>query len=405
MLTDHLRPRVWRSLCAFAFLIGQGSLHAQGRAQTPLPLDDLQALSRAMSIIRSDYVVERDQSALIGACIKGMVASLDGDSSYQDKKSMAELRRASNGEVAGVGLELAMQGGFPVVVTSLAGSPAERAGLQPRDVIVDIDGDSTEDMPLGDIVSRLRGDVGSSVTVTVRGAAGQASRPVTMSRAIVVSRPARARMVAPGVALLRVQQFLDDTASVAISELDILRRKGELKGLVLDLRNSPGGLLFASLEMAAMLLPEDALIASTNGRLAEAKNTFRANRNELAQLSGHPLASWPAYLRSVPMVVLVNGGTASGAEIVAGALKDHRRAQVVGSKTFGRGSIQTIRPLGPDSAIRLTTANVMTPSGQSFHRKGLEPDVLAPDLQSALDVGTVADKAMLKALDILAGKV
>lgn len=405
MLTAHVRQFICRSLCGLALVVGQGALHAQGRAITPLPLDDFQALSRAMSIIRSDYVVERDQSALISACIKGMVASLDGDSMYLDKKSLAEMRRNVNGGAAGAGLELALIGGFPVVVTPLADSPAERAGLKPRDAIVEVDGDSTEDMPLGDLVSRLRGEAGSSVSVTIRGQAGQPSRRVTMTRAIIATKPAQARMVAPGVALLRVQQFVDDTTTVAIAELDKLRQKGELKGLVLDLRNSPGGLLHASLEVAAMLLPEDAVIAMTNGRLAEAKNTFRANRWELEQLSSHLLPFWPDYLRAVPMVVLVNGGTASGAEIVAGALKDHHRAQLVGSRTFGRGSIQTLRFLGPDAAIKLTTANVMTPSGQSFHRKGLEPDVLVPDLQSALDIGTAADKAMLKALDMLAGKV
>ena len=226
-----------------------------------------------------------------------------------------------------------------------------------------------------------------------------------MARARILPPTVQSSVVAPGVVHLRVRQFLENTPSSVIAELDKIRKKGALNGIVLDLRNSPGGLLSSSIELAAMLLPEDALIASTTGRLADAQQTFRANPLAIDRLDRQIPAPWPAYLRTVPLIVLVNQGTASGSEIVAAALRDNGRARLVGSKTFGRGSIQTVRALGPDAAIKLTTAMVLTPAGQTFHRKGLEPDVLAPDLQSALEVGTPADKAMLKALDILAGKV
>lgn len=397
--------RMHRSIwCSLSLLMGMGASLAQGRVGAKLPLDDFERLARAMTIIKTDAVVAPDQRKLVDACIKGMVVSLDGESSYLDRESMDNLRQGSL-PVAGIGVELALRGGFPMVVAPLADSPAERAGLKPGDVIIDVNGESTEDQPLDEIVLRLRGEVGSNTSVIVRGEVGQPNRRVSLTRARIQPLLAQARFVAPGVAFLKVRQFLESTPSVVVAELDKLRQKADIKGLVLDLRNSPGGLLSASLELAAMMLPEDAVIASTNGQLAEAQRTYRANPYDIERLDRVVPPAWPGYLHEVPVVVLVNRGTASGAEIVAAALRDHHRARLVGSKTFGRGSIQTIRILGPDTAIKLTTATVLTPSGQSFHRKGLEPDVPVADIQNALEVGTPADKAMLKALDMLAGKV
>lgn len=403
-----LNKQVWgggrSALLMLSLLTGANLAWAQGRTGAKLPLEEYERLASAMSIIKSDYVAESEERKLIDGCIKGMVGSLDGDSGYMDRQSMAQFRQGASSPV-GVGVELEMRGGFPVVVAPFADSPAERAGLKPGDVIVGIDDEQTEDLPMQDIVMRLRGDAGSSVTVKLRGQSGRPARSVSMARARILPPTVQSSVVAPGVVHLRVRQFLENTPSSVIAELDKIRKKGALNGIVLDLRNSPGGLLSSSIELAAMLLPEDALIASTTGRLADAQQTFRANPLAIDRLDRQIPAPWPAYLRTVPLIVLVNQGTASGSEIVAAALRDNGRARLVGSKTFGRGSIQTVRALGPDAAIKLTTAMVLTPAGQTFHRKGLEPDVLAPDLQSALEVGTPADKAMLKALDILAGKV
>ncbi|MDZ7592381.1 MAG: S41 family peptidase [Rubrivivax sp.] len=344
---------------------------------SPLPLAEVQQLAAVFDRVKSEYVEPVDEKKLIEDAIGGMVAGLDPHSQYLDKKTWKEFRENTGGKFVGIGIEMGMEDGLVKVVSPIEGSPAFRAGLKPGDFITRIDDTPVKGMTVDQAVKRMRGDPSTKVVLTVFRKAESRSFPVTIIREEIRMQSVRAKMIEPGYGWLRVSQFQDRTVDDFVKKIDELYKQDpNLKGLVLDLRNDPGGLLDGAVALSAAFLPADEVVVTTNGQLPESRASFRASPEYYARRGGpDPLRRLPAALKSVPLVVLVNEGSASASEIVAGALQDHKRATIMGAQTFGKGSVQTIRPLPGETALKITTARYYTPSGRSIQAKGIEPDV------------------------------
>lgn len=347
-------------------------------AMAPLPLEEIQQLSAVFGLIKTDYVEPVDDKKLITDAIAGMVSSLDPHSQYFDKKSFKEFREGTTGRFVGVGIEITQEDGLIKIVSPIEGSPADRAGLKTNDLITKIDDTAVKGLSLNDAVKRMRGEPNTKVTLTILRKDESRSFPVTITREEIKTQSVKAKVVEPGYAWIRLSQFQERTVDDFVRKVEeVYKQDPHLKGLVLDLRNDPGGLLDAAVAVSAAFLPENVTVVSTNGQLAESKATFKAAPEFYQRRgSGDPLKRLPAAIKTVPLVVLVNEGSASASEIVAGALQDHKRATIMGSQTFGKGSVQTVRPLGPDTGIKLTTARYYTPSGKSIQAKGIVPDVM-----------------------------
>jgi carboxyl-terminal processing protease len=343
----------------------------------PLPLDELQQLAAVFGMVKSDYVEAVDEKKLITDAISGMVAGLDPHSQYFDKKSFKEFREGTTGRFVGVGIEIGMEDGLVKVVSPIEGSPAFRAGVKAGDLITRIDDTAVKGLTMDQAVKRMRGEPQTKVTLTVFRKAENRSFPVTITREEIRVQSVRAKMIEPGYAWVRVSQFQDRTVDDFVRKVDELyKQDNNLKGLVLDLRNDPGGLLEGAVALSAAFLQSDVVVVSTNGQIAESKSSFKAAPEYYIRRGGaDPLKRLPAALKAVPLVVLVNEGSASASEIVAGALQDHKRAVVMGAQTFGKGSVQTVRPLAGETALKITTARYYTPSGRSIQAKGIVPDV------------------------------
>ena len=346
-------------------------------AFSPLPLEELQQLAAVFGIVKSDYVEAVDEKKLITDAISGMVAGLDPHSQYFDKKSFKEFREGTTGKFVGVGIEIGMEDGVVKVVSPIEGSPAFRAGLKSGDLITRIDDTAVKGLTMDQAVKRMRGEPATKVTLTIFRKAESRSFPVTITREEIRVQSVRSKMIEPGYAWLRVSQFQDRTVDDFARKLDELYKQDpNLKGLVLDLRNDPGGLLEGAVAMSAAFLPSDVVVVSTNGQLQDSKAIFKATPDHYLRRGGNdPLRRLPDAVKKVPLVVLVNEGSASASEIVAGALQDHKRATVMGAQTFGKGSVQTVRQLSADTALKITTARYYTPSGRSIQAKGIVPDV------------------------------
>ena len=344
---------------------------------SPLPLAEVQQLAAVFDRVKSEYVEPVDEKKLIEDAIAGMVAGLDPHSQYLDKKTWKEFRESTGGKFVGIGIEMGMEDGLVKVVSPIEGSPAFRAGLKPGDFITRIDDTPVKGMTVDQAVKRMRGDPNTKVILTVFRKAESRSFPVTIIREEIRMQSVRAKMVEPGYGWLRVSQFQDRTVDDFVKKVEELYKQDpNLKGLVLDLRNDPGGLLDGAVALSAAFLPADVVVVTTNGQLPESRASFRASPEYYARRGGpDPLRRLPAALKTVPLVVLVNEGSASASEIVAGALQDHKRATIMGAQTFGKGSVQTIRPLPGETALKITTARYYTPNGRSIQAKGIEPDV------------------------------
>ncbi|WP_284466627.1 S41 family peptidase [Diaphorobacter nitroreducens] len=369
----------WISVGVVAGALTTVSLQTVARgAMTPLPLEEIQQLSAVFGLIKTDYVEPVDDRKLITDAIGGMVASLDPHSQYFDKKSFKEFREGTTGRFVGVGIEITQEDGLIKIVSPIEGSPADRAGLKTNDLITKIDDTAVKGLSLNDAVKRMRGEPNTQVTLTILRRDESRSFPVTITREEIKTQSVKGKIIEPGYAWIRLSQFQERTVDDFVRKVEeVYKQDPRLKGLVLDLRNDPGGLLDAAVAVSAAFLPENVTVVSTNGQLAESKATFKASPEfYLRRGSGDPLKRLPAAIKTVPLVVLVNEGSASASEIVAGALQDHKRATIRGSQTFGKGSVQTVRPLGPDTGIKLTTARYYTPSGKSIQAKGIVPDVM-----------------------------
>jgi len=342
----------------------------------PLPLEELQQLAAVFGMVKSDYVEPIDEKKLITDAISGMVAGLDPHSQYFDKKSFKEFRESTGGKFVGIGIEMGMEDGLVKVVSPIEGSPAFRAGLKPGDLITRIDETPVRGLSVDQAVKRMRGDPNTRVTLTVFRKAESRTFPVTIVREEIRVQSVRARLVEPGFAWIRVSQFQDRTVEDFVRKVEeMYKADPNLKGMVLDLRNDPGGLLDGAIAISAAFLPADAVVVSTNGQLPESKSSLKASPEFYARRGSDPLRRLPAGLKNLPLVVLVNEGSASASEIVAGALQDHKRAVIMGAQTFGKGSVQTVRPLSADTALKITTARYYTPNGRSIQAKGIVPDV------------------------------
>ncbi|MBL0720824.1 S41 family peptidase [Piscinibacter sp. Jin2] len=343
---------------------------------SPLPLEELQQLASVFSLVKSDYVEPVDEKKLITDAISGMVSGLDPHSVFFDKKSFKEFREGTTGKFVGVGIEIGMEDGVVKVVTPIEGSPAFRAGLKSGDLITKIDETAVKGLSLDQAVKKMRGEPNTKVVLTIFRKTESKTFPVTIVREEIRTQSVRAKMVEPGYAWVRVSQFQDRTVEDFASKVaELYKQDPAIKGFVLDLRNDPGGLLEGAVAISAAFLPRDVTVVSTNGQIADSKATYKATPGDYSRRGDDPLKKLPAALKSVPLVVLVNEGSASASEIVAGALQDHKRGTIMGSQTFGKGSVQTVRQITQDTALKITTARYYTPSGRSIQAKGIVPDV------------------------------
>jgi len=327
-----------------------------------LPLKELQTFVEILNRVKSDYVEPVTDEALLEDAVRGMLAGLDPHSSYLDKEEFAEVNIATSGKFGGLGIEVQLANGFVRVIAPIDDTPAAKAGIQPGDLIVKIDDTQVKGMTLTDAVKKMRGEPGSKVVLTVVREATPEPFPVELKRAIINVSSVRSRLLEPGYGYVRVTTFSTTTGRTLGEEFAKLRKQanGELRGLILDLRNNPGGVLNAAVEVADAFL-EKGSVVNIKGRIRDSNREYNATPGDL--MDGRPV------------IVLVNAGSASASEIVAGALQDHKRALLVGSKTFGKGSVQTILPLQSESAIKLTTARYYTPSGRSIQAEGIVPDI------------------------------
>jgi carboxyl-terminal processing protease len=356
----------------------QFSAMAQKPVDPPLPLEELRQLADVFGLIKSDYVEPVEDKKLLQEAISGMVASLDPHSAYLDKKAYAELREGSQGKFVGLGIEIGPnEDGYIKIVAPIEDSPAWRAGIKPGDLISRLDSTPVKGMSLDDSVKKMRGEPHSKVSLTVLRKGEAEPLVFNITREEIHQKSVKGKLVEPGYAWLRISQFQEPTVDdMAAKIVELYKQDPNIKGLVLDLRNDPGGVLQGAIGVAAAFLPKDAAIVSTNGQLPDQKQIFYGRPEYYAlRNESDALAKLPAAIKQVKMVVLVNTGSASASEIVAGALQDYKRADIIGTQTFGKGSVQTIRQLTADTAVKLTTARYYTPNGRSIQAKGITPDV------------------------------
>ena len=360
----------------------QFSAMAQKSVEPALPLEELRQLADVFGLIKSDYVEPVEDKKLLTEAISGMVASLDPHSAYLDKKAYAELREGSEGKFVGLGIEIGVSDdGYIKIVSPIEDSPAYRAGIKAGDLITRLDGQPVKGVSLEDSVKRMRGEPGTKVTLTIARKDEPQPLSFTITREEIHQKSVKSKMVEPGYAWLRVSQFQEPTVDDLAAQITALYQQDpHIKGMVLDLRNDPGGVLQGAIGVSAAFLPKDAPIVSTNGQVAESKQVFYGRPEYYTFHSeGDALAKLPAAVKNVPLVVLVNTGSASASEIVAGALQDYQRATIIGTQTFGKGSVQTIRQLTADTAVKLTTARYYTPKGRSIQARGIVPDLLVDE--------------------------
>ena len=346
----------------------------------PLPVEELRAFTEVFGAIKQNYVEDVADKKLITEAINGMLSGLDPHSAYLDADAFKELQVGTQGQFGGLGIEVGMEDGFVKVISPIEDTPAFHAGVKPGDLIIRLDDTPVKGMTLADAVKRMRGKPNTEITLTISRKGEPQPIVVTLKRAVIRVQSVKSRMIEPGYGWVRVSQFQESTTEHLVRHLGGLYQQGELKGLVLDLRNDPGGLLYGAVAISSAFLADKKLVVSTDGRTEDAKKKFFATPDDYQRgMREDALAKLPAGAKSVPMVVLVNGGSASASEIVAGALQDHKRATVMGTQSFGKGSVQTIMPLGNATAIKLTTARYFTPSGRSIQAKGITPDIVVEE--------------------------
>ncbi len=359
------------------------AMAAKETVATPLPVEELRAFSEVFGRIKSDYVEPVTDKKLINEAINGMLNGLDPHSAYLDADAFKELQVGTQGEFGGLGIEVGMEDGLVKVISPIEDTPAYHAGLKSGDLIIKLDETLVKGLTLNEAVKRMRGKPGSKILLTVIRKDEPKPLTFTVARAVIKVQSVKSKLIEPGYAFVRITQFQEHTGENLATALESLvkQNQGSLKGVVLDLRNDPGGLLTGAVGVSAAFLAKDALVVYTEGRTEDAKMRLTATPENYLRGSGKDdyLKKLPDSIKSVPLVVLVNGGSASASEIVAGALQDHKRAVIMGTQTFGKGSVQTVLPLGNNTAIKLTTARYYTPGGRSIQAKGIVPDILVED--------------------------
>ncbi len=373
------------SLTLGAFIAGALiSMHipalADKEVKQGLPIDDLRTFAEVYSAIKQGYVEPVEDKKMISNAISGMLSNLDPHSAYLDADAFKDLQVGTQGEFGGLGIEVGMEDGLVKVVSPIEDTPAYRAGVKSGDLIFKLDDTLVKGLTLNEAVKKMRGKPKTPIKLTILRKGETKPIELTLVREVIKVQSVKSKIVEPGFGWVRVTQFQENTIADLAKHLNGLYKQGNLQGLVLDLRNDPGGLLTGAIGVSAAFLPTDAKVVSTDGRTPDAKQEFLARSQDYLRGSREdPLKNIPVHLKTVPMVVLVNSGSASASEIVAGALQDHKRALVLGTQTFGKGSVQTVVPLPGNSAIKLTTARYYTPQGRSIQAKGIVPDIIVEE--------------------------
>lgn len=345
-----------------SLLFGQMVFADNTNNEPDLPLDDLRAFSEIFGRIKSNYVEPVEDKELLQNAIRGMLSGLDPHSTYLDLEEFKSLREGTSGQFGGLGIEVTMEDGFVKVVSPIDDTPAARSGILAGDLIIRLDDTPVKGLTLREAVNIMRGKAGSKLLLTVIREGADKPLKIELTRAIIKVKSVKSRLLDPGYGYVRISTFQQRTGASLNEAIDSLKKEsgGQLKGLVLDLRNNPGGLLNAAVEVSDSFITKG-MIVYTDGRVPDSKQEFTAKPRDV--------------LKGAPIAVLVNGGSASASEIVAGALQDHQRAVIVGTKTFGKGSVQTVMPLTDETAVKMTTARYFTPSGRSIQAEGIVPDI------------------------------
>lgn len=367
----HL-PRLTPLALSLALLLGSAPLLAAEQSapaiedtetgKAPLPLEELRTFAEVMDRVKAAYVEPIDDKTLLENAIKGMLSNLDPHSAYLEPEAFAELQESTSGEFGGLGVEIGQEDGFLKVVSPIDDSPAAAAGIQAGDFIIKIDGQPTKGLSMMEAVEKMRGKPGTVIILTLIREGGQPF-DVELKRAIIKTKSVKSQLLEGDYGYIRISQFQINTGEEVGKALASLKKDNggkKLGGLVLDLRNNPGGVLQAAVEVSDHFLTKG-LIVYTKGRIANSELRFSADKSDASE--------------GVPLVVLINGGSASASEIVAGALQDHKRGILMGTDSFGKGSVQTVLPLNNDRALKLTTALYFTPKGRSIQAQGIIPDV------------------------------
>lgn len=351
--------------------VGQGVFAVKESTESaPLPLDELNTFTEVFSNIKNNYVEPVGDRELLESAIRGMLSGLDPHSAYLDADAYNELQVGTSGEFGGLGIEVGMEDGFVRVIAPIDDTPAQRAGVEAGDLIIRLDDTPVKGLTLKEAVDIMRGKPGTKIVLTIVREGSDKPLKITIKRDIIQVKSVKSRMLEDGFAYVRITQFQSHTSENLTESIDELRDENDapLKGLVLDLRNNPGGVLSAAVGVSDAFL-ENGLIVYTEGRIEDSELKFKATPADI--------------LKGAPIVVLVNGGSASASEIVAGALQDHKRAVIMGSKSFGKGSVQTILPMKDSTALKLTTARYYTPSGRSIQAEGIVPDISLENVKLA----------------------
>ena len=373
----------------FFFITSSFSLANSEKKQevNTLPLNEIRIFTEIFSKIKSDYVENIEDSTLLKNAIRGMLQGLDPHSAYLDKDSYKELQEGTSGEFGGLGIEVGYEDGFVKVISPIDDTPAKRAGIKAGDLIIRLDGKSVKGISLMEAVKMMRGKPGSEIELTILRGGEEKPFNVTIVRDIITVKNIKAETIEPAFVYIRISNFQMHTVDDLSKALVKLENENNnmLKGLVLDLRNNPGGLLNAAVGVSDLFLDEG-LIVYTEGRVKGSKLKFNAKPSEM--------------FKNIPIIVLVNGGSASASEIVAGALQDHRRAIIMGERTFGKGSVQTILPMNDETALKLTTARYYTPSGRSIQASGIEPDMIVKNIEFEVKKNNNTSNGLIKESDL-----
>ena len=382
-----MHTRCLRLILLFIFfpLVLYPKLGACESQDKKLPLDDLRTFADVFDQIRLGYVEEVKDSTLLRYAIQGMLIGLDPHSVYMDQESFADLQSSTSGEFSGLGLEIGVEDGYIKVISPIDGSPAAAAGLQTGDIILNLDSTSLKGVSLSEAVSKMRGPKGTKILLTI-GRAGE-TRPleITVVRDVISIASVRHRILEDGFGYIRIAQFQNKTGESVEKALLSLKDKSNLRGIVLDLRNNPGGILKSSIAVTDLFL-SGGKVVYTVGRLTDSSNEYFANSTDLSE--------------GIPLVVLINGGSASASEIVAGALQDHSRAVIMGTRSFGKGSVQSILHISEERAIKLTTALYFTPKGRSIQAEGIKPDITVDraKVTTLIEKGRISEKNLARHL-------
>lgn len=353
-----------------------------------LPIQSLRNMAEVYSQIKANYVSAQSDDKLLENAMKGMVSGLDPHSEYMDKKAYQEMRESTTGEFGGLGMEIGSEDGFIKVIAPIEDTPAERAGVRSGDFIVKIDDESTRGMSTTDAVKKMRGRPGTKITLTLSRKETASPIVVHLTRAVIKVQSVRHHLLENHYGYVRVSQFQERTVPSVVEAINTLTAQNQapLKGLVLDLRDDPGGLLNGAVGVSAVFLKSDDVVVSTKGRDKQQGMLLKARPEDyLLFKGGDPLKDLPAEIKHIPITVLINSGSASASEIVAGALQDHRRAVIVGTRSFGKGSVQSVMPLSNGSAMKITTALYYTPNDRSIQATGIVPDVEVVDKRRSFE--------------------